>query len=291
MKSTNTQRFALIDTIRGFLVIAMVIYHAVYCFVSFSIIKIDLYTGFWWWFPRSIAAGFLTVSGWSLAASRSRGKTFKQASRRLVKLAGLALVVSLATLITFGPQYFVFFGILHCIAAASLICWPIAAPIKKEQATFVASSLLFLFGSGLLATGIWLGTKRFDFPWLAWLGFRPAALYPVDYEPLFPWMAWFVFGIALYPISLVLMLRNKRITAHASTVHDKPTMFPEPYHLTLSASANYKNDDAPAPAQQTTHKSLQLLSIMSFLGKHSLIIYLVHLPVLYGLAWIIALAF
>ncbi len=251
MKSTSAQRFAFVDYIRGFLVIAMVVYHAVYCFYSFSLVTVDLFTGFWWWFPRCIAAGFLLVSGWSLAASRDRGQTFKKAGRRMLKLAGLALVVSLATYITFGPQYFVFFGILHSIAVASLLSWPLAAPAKKSRTSIVVSSALILLGGALLAAGLWLGTKRFDFPWLAWLGFRPADLYPVDFEPLLPWLSWFVFGIALYPAS-------KGLSGSLANTGAKPGLC------------------KPMPAA------------LAFLGRHSLIIYLAHLPALYGLAWLVS---
>ncbi len=265
----QTQRFAGIDYARGMLVIAMIVYHAVYCLVSFAIIAVDLYQGFWWWFPRCIAAGFIVISGMSLAAARSRAYTFKQIVKRSGKLAFFAGLVSLATFIAFGHQYFVFFGILHLLAVASIIAWPLAKPLSNQGLQFAR----MLLGFAVLAAGLWLGTMRFAFPWLAWLGFRPENLYPVDYEPLLPWFAWFVFGTVLYkPFS-------------ALSHHFSNQSYPELHKgATAIASPHTAQNQKSAPALYKW-----LFTALSWLGRHSLIIYLLHLPILYGLSWLLSL--
>ena len=290
MQTIKSQRISAIDIIRGVLVVCMILYHAVYCLAAFSVIRLELYTGFWWWFPRCIAAGFLVLSGWSLASSRARGQTFRKAIRRILKLTGLAIGVSVVTYITFGLQYFVFFGILHAIALFSLIAWPIAAPSQPVSGRHTAVLVIIgrmLLGLIILTAGLWLGTMRFAFPWLAWLGFRPANLYPVDYEPLLPWLAWFLFGIALYEPSLTILTGFNASTAQEhGTEHERRN---EKYSKNLA----HRNEDYHAQKTQQVHHAQHttlhhLSRVLSFLGRHSLIIYLVHLPVLYSLSWCLA---
>ena len=265
----QTQRFAGIDSARGMLVVAMIIYHAVYCLVSFAIIAVDLYQGFWWWFPRCIAAGFILISGMSLRAARSNSYTFKQTVKRSVKLALLAGLVSLATFVMFGQRYFVFFGILHLLATASIIAWPLAKPLSNQGLQFAR----ILLGCAVLAVGLWLGTMRFKFTWLAWLGFRPENLYPVDYEPLLPWFAWFIFGIVFYePFSAFSQQSSDQ---SYSELHKGATAITSPHTAQSQKS--------------TTVFATWPLAALCWLGRHSLIIYLLHLPVLYGFSWLLSL--
>jgi len=46
-----------------------------------------------------------------------------------------------------------------------------------------------------LLTGNYLGNLRFGFSWLLWLGFFPEQFYTVDYFPLLPWFGVFLAGI------------------------------------------------------------------------------------------------
>jgi uncharacterized membrane protein len=110
-----------------------------------------------------------------------------------------------------------------------------------------------------------LGTARFDFPWLAWLGLRPAALYPVDYLPLLPWFAFALAGAALHD----LMTRVDATRVDATRVDAK------------RASVSMKVTQRAKPSRATT--------MMAAIGKRSLVVYLAHLPLLYGLGWILSL--
>ncbi len=265
----QTSRQATIDYIRGTLVIAMILYHTVYCLVSFKLITIDLFQGFWWWFPRCIAAGFIFLSGMSLAAARSRSYTLQKALKRSGKLILYAGLVSLTTFVAFGYQYFVFFGILHLLAVSSIVAWPLAKPISNQGLQFAVAAL----GCAVLAAGLWLGMVRFDFPWLAWLGFRPKNLYPVDYEPLLPWFAWFIYGIASYkPFSTIAQHTGTGTNTHTCK---ETGAIASPYS---------------AHPKKNTHAFFKpLLAALRWLGSHSLIIYLLHLPILYGLSWMLSL--
>ena len=235
---STTERSLSLDAIRGALVILMVVYHAAYISVLSGLVNLQLYEGFWWIFPRTIAAGFIAVSGWSLAGKKARGSGFRSFAVRAGRLAVPALAITAISAIMFHKG-FVFFGILHLLAAASIMVWPfLGRPVLA-----LATGLAFMAG------GLALGGQRFVWPYLAWLGFRPAGLHPVDYLPLLPWFAWCLFGAAAADLAIRYNLaRGNRIPLRTA-----------------------------------------LLRPLAYAGRHSLTIYLIHLPALYGLASLVAL--
>jgi len=209
---------------------------------------LDLWSGFWWWFARLVAAGFVLLAGWSWAARRQRSMTLRQLFFRLGRLGGAAALISLVTLIGFGPTAWIFFGVLHLLTVSSVLAWPLA--LRPKTALLVG---ILCLGSGLL-----LGQQRFSFNGLAWLGFRSTTLQPMDYLPLLPWFAWFCFGCALYPL-------------HPHKLHQK-------------ATDNKRKRPtwcvSPSPLLKGT-------AALCWLGRHSLLVYLLHVPVLYGLSLLV----
>ncbi|MFH2116389.1 MAG: heparan-alpha-glucosaminide N-acetyltransferase [Spirochaetota bacterium] len=233
-----TGRSLVLDAIRGILVILMVIYHAAYISVMSGLLDFELYTGFWWIFPRTIAAGFMTVSGWSLAGKKARGSGFRSFLVRAGRLAVPALAITVISAFMFHKG-FVFFGILQLLAASSILAWPfLGRPVLALAA-----------GLTVMAGGLMLGGQRFDWPYLAWLGLRPSGLYPVDYLPILPWFAWCLFGAAAGD----LVIRHGLVRVDG------------------------------------TSWQAVILGPLAYAGRHSLTIYLVHLPALYGLGSLLAL--
>lgn len=241
-RSLTSQRSLALDAIRGGLVILMILYHTAYLAVMAGLVHIELFEGFWWVFPRTIAASFIAVSGWSLAAKKTRGGIFKTFLVRAGRLAIPALAITAISALMFR-QGFVFFGILHLLAAASILAWPFLG----RPALALATALV------VLGAGLALGGQRFEWPYLAWLGFRPASLYPVDYLPVLPWFAWCLLGTAARDLTL-------RIA---------------PWQIL---------DSSAAPQGQVF-----FLKPLAWAGRHSLGIYLVHLPALYALVSLLAL--
>lgn len=108
----------------------------------------------------------------------------------------------------------------------------------------------FLTFSGILfaAVGLYLGTVVLvDFPWLMPLGFLFPGFSTADYFPLLPHFGFFLLGAAI----------GRKVYPK------KETLFPA------------VNDRNP------------LLRPLCFAGRHSLLIYLVHQPLLAGLAWLL----
>ena len=231
------QRSATTDAIKGGLVGLMVVYHACYVSVMFGLADIDLYAGFWWLFPRMIAASFVAVSGWNLAGKRARGGGFGGFARRAGVLGLVALAISAATWPALGKG-FVFFGVIHLLSLSSILAWPLLG----RPAIAIAS------GIACLAGGYALALPRFGFPWLAWLGLRPAGFHPADYLPLLPWFAFVAFGAAARDLAI-------RKDMAASSTADAPGF---------------------------------IVGSLAAIGRRSLVVYLVHLPLLYGLGWALA---
>ncbi len=106
-----------------------------------------------------------------------------------------------------------------------------------------------LLGIAAVISGLSLSRLTFDFPWLLWLGFIPGGFYSVDYFPLLPW-----FGVMLIGLFFGNMLYPKG---------KRRIRLPE----IKSAPAGF----------------------IGFLGRNSLLIYMVHQPVLIGLIYLFAL--
>jgi len=244
-----TRRSDAIDGLRGALVVLMAVYHGCYIAVLFKLVDIGLYDGFWWWFPRAIAAGFVFMSGWGLARKKARGAGFRDFARRAGRLALPAIAVSAVSALVFGKS-FVFFGVLHLLAVSSLLAWPL---VGRPLVAAVA-------GAACLGLGLWLGGMRFGWPWLAWLGFRPAGVYPVDYLPLLPWFAWCAFGSAFHD----LMDR-------------------------LGRQGNPAPSGIDVRETRGAVAGRSILRPLAFLGRHSLVVYLAHLPLLYGIGWVLSM--
>lgn len=249
------KRSVVIDAVRGVLVLLMIVYHAVYVAAMYRFIEPDLYSGFWWLFPRSIAAGFLVVSGWNLAAKKQRGAPFRSFLLRAARLAPVALAISIGTWPVLGKS-FVFFGIIHLLTLSSIIAWPIAGrPVLAGVVAIVS-----------FVTGLAIGGYRAPYVWLAWLGVRPAGLYPADYEPLLPWFGFVALGMVLFHVA------GTKAVGHAAGAR-----FP--------VQPSGKPDAQTAPAGGLHSVAIHLLAAT---GKRSLPLYLIHLPLLYGLGWLIA---
>lgn len=141
----------------------------------------------WQVFSWIIAGSFLALAGASLFLAHGQGIHWPKFGRRLAMLVGAAALVTLGTYIAVRPA-FIFFGILHSIAAASVIGLLFLR---------VPAALTLLVAAGIVLTDRWVQLPAFDTPLLYWVGLGTVFPQTMDYEPLFPWLAPFLMGLAL----------------------------------------------------------------------------------------------
>lgn len=186
------RRVEMIDLARGCALMAMVIYHFTWDLEFFGYLAPGTTAfGGWKLFARCIASSFLFLVGVSLYLAHGRGVRWGPLLKRLAMVGGAAAIISAATYIA-TPQGFIFFGILHQIALASLL--GLAFLRLPPLATLGAAALV-------LAAPHFMRAAAFDHPALWWLGLAPVNPRSNDYVPLFPWFAATLAGIAVAKIA------------------------------------------------------------------------------------------
>ncbi|MCL7475168.1 MAG: heparan-alpha-glucosaminide N-acetyltransferase [Methanosarcinales archaeon] len=105
-----------------------------------------------------------------------------------------------------------------------------------------------LIGAGIIVSGLYLSEFAFHFPWLLWLGFIPYGFHTLDYFPVLPW-----FGVTLVGI----FAGNSLYSDHTRKfeIKDLTWFFP--------------------------------VRLFCMLGRRSLLIYLIHQPVLIVLLYLL----
>jgi uncharacterized membrane protein len=181
------RRIEAIDLARGAALIAMAIYHFTWDLEFFGYIDAGTTTvGGWKLFARSIASSFLFLVGVSLFLAHARGVRWRGFGTRLAMVAGAAVAISIATWFAM-PESFIFFGILHQIALASVLGlaflrlpWP----------------LVLVLAAGVIAAPAYLTSSAFDAAWWWWTGLSETRPRSNDFVPLFPWFGAVLAGIA-----------------------------------------------------------------------------------------------
>jgi len=99
-----------------------------------------------------------------------------------------------------------------------------------------------ILGAAVMAAGICLGSTSADFPWLLWLGLRPHHFRTLDYFPLLPWFGLLLVGMFFGKI-----------------------LYPE-------GNRRFNIPEFSSP----------VASGFMLLGRHPLVVYVAHLPILIG---------
>jgi uncharacterized membrane protein len=186
-RTAASQRWDAIDVARGIAIAAMIVYHFSWDLSFLQLIGTNiLQMPAWRWFARGIAGSFLVLAGFGLALAHVQGFRRMSFVKRLMKVGGAALAVTLVTYFAF-PESYIFFGILHCIAVSSVLALPF---LRLNPA------LTFVFAIFCLITP-WLFTSpALDAPWLDWLGLGASDPVTNDYVPIFPWFGLVLIGLA-----------------------------------------------------------------------------------------------
>ena len=186
MASTGP-RFAGIDALRGGALCLMFVYHFAFDLRFYRVIAADFeHDPFWLGFRALIVASFMALVGISLVLADRAGVAPARFWRRIGVIAACALAVSAASWIVF-PRSFIYFGILHGIAVASVLARPL---VRRPRTALV-------IGCVVIAAGFGWSNAAFDPGPLSWIGFVTAKPATEDYVPLAPWAGFVFLGISL----------------------------------------------------------------------------------------------
>jgi uncharacterized membrane protein len=220
-----------LDAARGAALVAMIAYHVVWDLSLFGLVPVDVAVAPGWrHFAQGIAACFLVIAGISLSLAARAGAGLWRSLRRIGIITAAAGAVSAATYAVF-PGQGVYFGILHCIALASLL----ALPLRRVPAGLLLA-LAVLAG---VAPLLWTSPRFDSWAWY-WLGLSAAVPPAPDYVPLLPWAAAMLVGMAI---------------------------------------------GRWLPAPRRAAASSPVIALLAAAGRRSLVIYLLHQPVLFGVVF------
>ena len=256
-KKTDTDRNHLIDALRGFTMISMVLYHT--CFDYF--VAFGRNTGFlsslavFFW-QQSICISFIILSGMVWPLGR------RHALKRGLVLIGLGFAITLAT-VFFIPSESIYYGILTFIGIATLFMIPLDRAFSSKQKSGKNNPVLTELIHMIIALILFALTKRlpngyigtrnhvlikipgsiYTMPALTPLGLPTPDFRSADYFPLIPWIFMYILGYHLGKI----LLNNKAF-------------------------------------KELGNRRIPLLS---WLGTKSLPVYIIHQPICFGLVWLI----
>jgi uncharacterized membrane protein len=178
------KRLPLIDTLRGFAVAQMIVYHFIYDLNYFGWVKLAMNREQPWVSWRAlIVTQFLLLVGLSLVLRHAFKPQWRDFWRRWAQVAGAAALVSAGSWLVFN-QRFIWFGILHFVAVA-LILVRMALPWRNW---------LVLPAALALALGLLIREPFFDqAPW-SLIGMTTLKPRTEDYVPLLPWLGVVLLG-------------------------------------------------------------------------------------------------
>jgi uncharacterized membrane protein len=229
-----------IDTLRGIAICMMIIYHIFFDLTFFNVYPLPLDTLIFKLFLYPIGTLFLLIVGISLVLGDQKN-TQKQSAISPYQRFRSQSIRGLSI-----------FGVGMIITLVTYI-YPHEGFIRFGVLHCIGISIILSFfylrhrilsavtGIIIIIIGVLIQQLTINTTILFWLGLKPPLFYTLDYFPLLPW-----FGVVLIGISLGnLLYKNYSRNYHLKDLSNKKTV-----------------------------------TILSFLGRHSLLIYVFHQPII-----------
>lgn len=244
--SAPSVRYHLIDALRGFALVNMVLFHLMYDI--FNIFSAETgwnsepLTIIW---ERFICCSFIILSGVSFNFSH---RPFK----RGIILNACGFLITIVTVLVI-PSQAVWFGILNFLGCTMMLAYPLKAYLEniKPVVGAILNLLLFAFLYGVPERYVgFFGVELFKLPEflygtkaLAFIGFPSADFHSTDYFPIIPWIFLFLSGCFAWRV-----IKN------------------------CNADSFFKRK----------------VPFFDFIGRHTLIIYLLHQPIIMTAVYVIS---
>lgn len=240
------KRYFVLDAFRGFALVNMILYHALWDMVNIFHVSIP-------WFKSDVAHIWQQCICWSFILLSGFCWNFgKKKLKNALIVLGASVIITAVTAV-FMKNSIILFGVLSLLGSSMLLMIPLDKFLKKlnPYVGFALLFLIFLVTKNISDGFVGMGDKvLFEIPGelycnhlTAYLGFPFAGFYSSDYFPLVPWIFLFVCGYFIYHIFTRLKLMK-----YLSAFRCRP---------------------------------------LEFLGRHSLIIYMAHQPIVYAVLFVI----
>lgn len=263
--SVPPMRTPWVDELRGLAVIWMVIFHFCFDLAWLGFARFDLLGDPWWTTQRTlIVSMFLGTAGLSQVLAWRSGQSGTAFWRRWSQIAGCAVLVSVSSYFIFGASW-IYFGVLHAVAVMVLLV-RVALPLVVRWWVWGLIGFLIVSSTWWMPTWLQAGFapqvqvnfNNFPMNVLGWVSKKPLT---EDYVPLAPWLGVMCWGIAF---ALWRGLGHAPATA-AGNVLTTPEL------KTRTGAFSAANPLAPGGSWRTR---------LAWVGRHSLLIYMIHQPLL-----------
>ncbi len=234
-------RIELLDLVKAFAIIGVVIYHFMFDLRLLGFVNVDVTVHpAWVFFARTLSGTFLGLVGFGLVFSHYNSIVWNRFWRRFIIIFISAIGITIATFFFF-PDMFVYFGILHAIAFFSLM----ALPFLRAPIWLLLLAIFFVLG-----LPFWFSSAIFNEKIYSFIGLWQMPPSTADLVPIFP-----SFGLTLIGILLARLLIKYNLVERLSDI-------------ILQG---------------------KLVKFLAKIGRLSLIIYLLHQPILLAILYPIAI--
>ncbi len=191
MTAAGSGRHQRLDALRGAAIVWMAGFHLCFDLNYFRLLTpVQAFTRdpFWTVQRACIVTLFVFCAGLSQAVALQAGQGWPRFWKRWAQVAACAVGVSLGSAWMF-PQSFIYFGVLHGVAAMLLLT-RLVAPRQGRL------WLLVLSGALCVALPFAVRHPSFDPPCCNWVGLVTRKPVTEDYVPVLPWLGVMLWGLA-----------------------------------------------------------------------------------------------